>query len=556
MQLKTQFSHQLVQLEERIKSFKSDQDEQQKKHEHELQKVEKEYKKQLDSIQDEFEKQLVRQEEKISAFEEQEKLKEELKNMDKSKLERESKAKIESLQYEFDSQLRKLQAKIGSFESMQQMQQEEFDQQKMISERQNRLKLKALQEEFEGQLRQQQEKISAFESMQAQQKKEKQNQEETNKENQRQLNEMQREFEGQLRQQQEKISAFESMQVRQKQEMAEQKLLAKQANKEKLAEIQREFVDQLQKKENQISNTANQLAIKPIQKLAAEKQKPDLTPADKKAIEKKKMKEFMVTLKELEVQEKKKQKEKSKLQRKPNRPVALPVRKITPRLEQDPVIAYESLDNVFENMAIDGVYQFSNETEKLEIIIITSETETVAQIKQGYWEKPDIWKNDYRNLTNVRIAGDKLFSTEQNGEFIFYEDNGELKRGLRMDNLWPGEKINSNYGIGRRLGSISRYYQGDYPHTSIRILKKAELVNMASRIELKLMRNEIFARYGYKFEPNGFMDKHFNDQVWYQPQYEDVTPFLTDIEIQNVNKIKGTELELIEAVNFLKSFAN
>ncbi|MEE2764927.1 MAG: hypothetical protein VX600_00385, partial [Candidatus Neomarinimicrobiota bacterium] len=243
LQLKTQFSDQLVQLEERIKGFKSDQDEQQKKHEQKLQKVEKEYKKQLDSIQDEFEKQLVRQEKKISAFEEQEKLKEELKNMDKSKLERESKAKLESLQYEFDSQLRKLQAKISSFESMQQMQQEEFDQQKMTSERQNRAKLKALQEEFEGQLRQQQEKISAFESMQAQQKKEKQNQEETNKENQRQLNEMQREFEGQLRQQQEKISAFESMQVRQKQEMAEQKLLAKQANKEKLAEIQREFVD-------------------------------------------------------------------------------------------------------------------------------------------------------------------------------------------------------------------------------------------------------------------------------------------------------------------------
>ena len=392
--------------------------------------------------------------------------------------------------------------------------------------------------------------------MQAQQKKEKQNQEETNKENQRQLNEMQREFEGQLRQQQEKILAFESMQVRQKQEMAEQKLLAKQANKEKLAEIQQEFIDQLQKKENQISNTANQLAIKPIQKLATENQKPDLTPADKKALEKKKMKEFMVTLKELEAQEKKNQKEKLKLQRKSNRPVALPVRKITPRLEQDPVIAYESLDNVFENMAIDGVYQFNNKTEKLEIIIITSETETVAQIKQGYWEKPDIWKNDYRNLTNVRIAGDKLFSTEQNGEFIFYENNGELKRGLRMDNLWPGEKINPNYDIGRRLGSISRYYQGDYPHTSIRILKKAELENMASRIELKLMRNEIFARYGYKFEPNGFMDQHFNDQAWYQPQYEDVTPFLTDIEIQNVNQIKGTELEFIEAVNFLKSFAN
>ena len=59
-----------------------------------------------------------------------------------------------------------------------------------------------------------------------------------------------------------------------------------------------------------------------------------------------------------------------------------------------------------------------------------------------------------------------------------------------------------------------------------------------------------------KFEPNGFMDQYFSDQVWYQPQYEDVTPFLTDIEVQNVNQIRVTELEFIEAVNFLKSFAN
>ena len=138
-----------------------------------------------------------------------------------------------------------------------------------------------MQEEFEGQLREQQAKITAFESMQAQQKREKLNQEETNIENQRQLNEMQREFEGQLRQQQVKISAFESMQLRQQQDMAEQKLLAKQANKEKLAEIQREFVDQLQKKGNQITSTASELAIKPTPKLVTEKQKPDLTPADK-----------------------------------------------------------------------------------------------------------------------------------------------------------------------------------------------------------------------------------------------------------------------------------
>tara|TARA_Y100000590_G_scaffold361959_1_gene418855 strand:+ start:2409 stop:4946 length:2538 start_codon:yes stop_codon:yes gene_type:complete len=556
IELKTQFSDQLLELEERIKSFNSVQKEQQKKYESELLSVEQEYKSELQTMQKAFEEQLERQEKKITAFEEQEKLKEELKKIDESKLEQESKAKLETLQYKFDNQLRMLKSKISSFEDLQQQQQDEYDNQKRTADRQNRSKLKALQEEFEGQLREQQAKITAFESMQAQQKREKLNQEETNKENQRQLNEMQREFEGQLREQQSKIAAFESMQLRQQQEMAEQKLLAKQVSKEKLAEIQQEFIDQLQKKENRITSTSSQLAVKPTQKLITEKQKPDLTPADKKAIEKKKMKEFMVTLKELEAQEKKKQKEKSQSQRRSIRPVAVPVRKITPRLEQNPSIAYENLDNVFENMAIEGVYQFRNEKQKLDIIIITSETETVAQIKQGYWEKPGIWKNDYRNLTNVRIAGDKLFSAEQNGEFIFYEDKGELKRGLRMDNLWSGENPNSDYGIGRRIGSIGGYYQGSYPHTSIRLLKKVELENMASRIELKLMRNEIFARYGYKFEPNGYMDQHFSDQRWYQPQYEDVTSFLTDIEIQNVNQIKGTELEFIEAVNFLKSFAN
>tara|TARA_B100000686_G_scaffold99865_1_gene107080 strand:- start:117397 stop:119940 length:2544 start_codon:yes stop_codon:yes gene_type:complete len=556
IQLKAQLSDQLVQLEERIKSFKTDQIEQQKKHEKELQKVEEEYKKQIGSIQDEFEKQIIRQEKKISAFEEQEKLKEELKKMDKNKLERESKEKIESLEYEFDNQLRKLQSKIISFENLQKKQQEEFTEQKHLAERQNKNKLNTLQKEFETQLNEQQKKIAAFESMQEEQKKEKQNQDITNKENQQKLIEIKREFETQLNEQQKKIAAFESMQIQQQQEMAEKKLLAKQANKEKLAEIQREFVDQLKKKENQIVTMVKKSGGKPIQKKNTEKKKPDLTPADKKAIERKKMKEFMATLKELEAQEKKKKKQKSKPNRTPISPVSLPVRKISPRLEQTPLTVYENLDNVFENMSIDGIYRFKNGNQSLEIIIITSETETVAQIITGYWEKPGKWKNDYRNLTNVRIIGDKLFSSNYNGEFIFYDDKGELKRGLRMEDIWINEKIESDYTIGKRIGSINNYFKGDYPHTSIRVLKNSELENMSSRIELKLMRNEIFARYGYKFEPNGFMDQHFSDKRWYKPQYEDVTSFLTDIEIQNVNKIKGTELEYIEAVNFLKSFAN
>ena len=555
LQLKTQFSDQLEKLEEKIKSFKSIQDEQQQKYERDLTKAELDNQAKLDSIQQVFEKQLALQEKKISIFEEQEKIKDELKKLNQSKAELESKAKLESLRIAFDAQLREQQEKIASFEALQSQQQQEMDEQKRKTEQDNKAKLESLQREFETQLQQQQEKIASFEALQDQQKKEKQNQEATNKNNQLQLQKMQREFETQLQQQQEKISAFETLQDQQQQEMAEQKALAKQASKEKLAEIQREFVDQLEKKEKQIANISNQLAASPAQKAPAEKQKPELTSAEKKAMQKKEMKEFMITLKQLEAQEKKAKQQKFQADNVANRIVAGPIKRIASAPSPSKIIPYENLDHVFINMSIDGVYRFGNLEKQSDLIIITTGPQPIAQLKSGYWVEPGLWKNTYRNLKNVRIENDKFLSTEYIGEFVFYEKRGELIKGLRIQKSGSGN-LGSDSDVGKRVGSIAEYYQGDYPYTSTRVLSRLEIENMSSRSELKLMRNEIFARYGHKFEPNGRMDKHFTNKNWYQPQHEDVTGFLTYIEINNVNQIKNTEVEVIEAINFLKGFSN
>ena len=508
LELKTQFSDQLEKLDKKIKSFKSIQEEQQQKYEREFTKAEQDNQTKLDSIQQVFEKQLAFQEKKITAFEEQEKIKEELKKIDQSKAELESKAKIESLRIAFQAQLRQQHEKIAAFETLQTQQQQEMDNQKRKTERDNKAKLESLQNEFEAQLQQQHEKIAAFETLQTQQQ----------------------------------------------QEMAEQKALAKQASKEKLAEIQREFVDQLEKKEKQIANISNQLAAKPAQKAPAEKQKPELTSAEKKTMQKKEMKEFITTLKQLEAQEKKAQRQKLQPDNVANRIVAGPIKRIVPPPSPAKILPYENLDHVFKNMSIDGVYRFGNLEKQSDLIIITTGPQPIAQFKSGYWAEPGVWKNTYRNLKNVRIENDKFFSTEYIGEFVFYEKRGELIKGLRIQKSVTGN-LGSDSDIGKRVVSIAEYYQGDYPYTSTRILSKLEIENMSSRSELKLMRNEIFARYGHKFEPNGRMDQHFSNKNWYQPQYEDVTAFLTDIEIQNVNQIKNTEVEVIEAINFLKRFA-
>ncbi|NJO16986.1 MAG: YARHG domain-containing protein [Thioploca sp.] len=80
---------------------------------------------------------------------------------------------------------------------------------------------------------------------------------------------------------------------------------------------------------------------------------------------------------------------------------------------------------------------------------------------------------------------------------------------------------------------------GRYPETSIRYLNDADLEGK-SAYELKIMRNEIFARRGYLFEP-GKMRDYFNNQPWYQPRYSDVGSFLSPIEQANIQRIKEYE---------------
>ena len=74
---------------------------------------------------------------------------------------------------------------------------------------------------------------------------------------------------------------------------------------------------------------------------------------------------------------------------------------------------------------------------------------------------------------------------------------------------------------------------------SERLLIEKDLTGL-SKNDLKIMRNEIYARYGYIFKTSD-MKEHFESQSWYNPQHTDVTSKLTDIEKVNVAFIKEHE---------------
>lgn len=84
---------------------------------------------------------------------------------------------------------------------------------------------------------------------------------------------------------------------------------------------------------------------------------------------------------------------------------------------------------------------------------------------------------------------------------------------------------------------INSSSSGLYPQTSERKLTKDELIGLSPK-DLRIMRNEIYARHGYIFDSKS-LKNYFESQGWYVPTSKDVK--LTSIETYNIDIIKSVE---------------
>lgn len=187
-------------------------------------------------------------------------------------------------------------------------------------------------------------------------------------------------------------------------------------------------------------------------------------------------------------------------------------------------------------------YHFGFSEGECELRIIMDNDIKVAQICGFEFSSDDtLWLRTYRNLTDVRIEGTKFFSMETNGEFMNYDNGKSSHFGLLLYAPWTVE-----FAEGGEFGGVypdkKVYLVGKYPQASLKILTENELDDLSWR-ELKIMRNEIFARYGYIFRQGGEMGRYFGQQKWYHPQHKDVNRFLTVIEKKNIQAILKKERE-------------
>ena len=107
----------------------------------------------------------------------------------------------------------------------------------------------------------------------------------------------------------------------------------------------------------------------------------------------------------------------------------------------------------------------------------------------------------------------------------------EMDNWFRIDST----KLASDFDIEKAKFEI----YGDYPEASMKLLDSLELNNLSKK-ELRLMKNEIFARYNYIFKSED-LRFHFGPKDWYMPENNNVDNCLTDIEKKNIELISKLE---------------
>ena len=86
---------------------------------------------------------------------------------------------------------------------------------------------------------------------------------------------------------------------------------------------------------------------------------------------------------------------------------------------------------------------------------------------------------------------------------------------------------------------ITEILTGQYPYTSMKLVLPASL-DYFTKAQLRIMRNEIFARHGYVFS-SADLKAHFAKMSWYKPLNDNSKVHLSQLEQLNVDLIKAWE---------------
>lgn len=112
------------------------------------------------------------------------------------------------------------------------------------------------------------------------------------------------------------------------------------------------------------------------------------------------------------------------------------------------------------------------------------------------------------------------------------------------DNPCGYYKQSTFYKSLTKKDQITEILTGQYPYTSMKLVLPASL-EYFSKAQLRVMRNEIYARHGYVFS-SADLKAHFAQMSWYKPLNDNSKVQLSELEQLNVDLIKAWENKVEE----------
>ncbi len=156
-------------------------------------------------------------------------------------------------------------------------------------------------------------------------------------------------------------------------------------------------------------------------------------------------------------------------------------------------------------------------------------------------------KSVFERGIGAPIYTNDIISAE--GPYEEFDDNVLDIHHINETNAESWQKIKSGLdeGINKLLDWNLKYLpekydiklNGKYPIASYRKLETEDLAGYNKK-ELRLMRNEIFARYGFRFKSHD-LEIYFDNEDWYKPKRDNVDIYLSDIEKENIDLIQTLE---------------
>jgi hypothetical protein len=196
------------------------------------------------------------------------------------------------------------------------------------------------------------------------------------------------------------------------------------------------------------------------------------------------------------------------------------------------------------------------QTEAKQLIVHNKETNFINSIQLGTISKYDYFCRD----ANYRFVNDTILEVKSNRQKW---RNDEQRYGFETKFTYHQILVNGSIIelLSNRYYDFTKFILIDESNLKGCFAERMQnvsdldeynmwLTDHLSLEDLEMMRNEIFAEYGYKFKTEKWQE-YFSQQPWYNPRYDDVNDRLTEIDKANVKFILEIEEKMKDDEGFI-----